>query len=174
MMTISYFFAISCIRRVVGPSGMYSVASYHRGVCSAQKYGPVKISCMQRIWTPAAPELSMSTMCLSMLAWRILFLLSLVEPACDAWIRPHFTFVMDRSGLLSVGERGRLLSTHEGEVDDEAQSERHEPGILIQVIDQCGIRDVPARRHRGANEAGNYRQHGNHQCDHGLRVYAIA
>ena len=48
-MTISYFFATCCMSRVVGPSGIASTASYHRALCSAQKYGPVKISCMQRI-----------------------------------------------------------------------------------------------------------------------------
>jgi hypothetical protein len=37
------------MRRVVGPSGICSTASYQRVLCSAQKYGPVKISCMQRI-----------------------------------------------------------------------------------------------------------------------------
>ena len=48
-MTMLYFFAYSCISLVVGPSGICSVESYQRVVCSAQKYGPLKISCMQRI-----------------------------------------------------------------------------------------------------------------------------
>ena len=52
---IEYFFATSCIKRVVGPSGIFSVASYHLLFCSAQKYGPVKISCMQMICTPSFP-----------------------------------------------------------------------------------------------------------------------
>ncbi len=91
MITIWYFFAVCCMRRVVGPSGIISVASYQRGVCSAQKYGPVKISCMQRIWTPSLPALSMSFMCFSTLALRMVSIFSFVSQAWEAWIRPHRT-----------------------------------------------------------------------------------
>ena len=38
---------------MVGPSGIGSVKSYQRICCSAQKYGPLKISCRQVICAPA-------------------------------------------------------------------------------------------------------------------------
>src|SRR4051812_12474120 len=70
---------------------MRSTASYHRGFCSAQKYGPVKISCMQRICTPSFPARSISFRCFSTLASRMTSIFSSVSHACVAWIRPHFT-----------------------------------------------------------------------------------
>ena len=99
-------FAFSRISIVVGPSGMRSTASYHRGFCSAQKYGPVKISCMQRIWTPCRPASSISFRCLSTLAWRIVSIFSLVSHAWVAWIRPHFT--IEGMDCLSVGRTETL------------------------------------------------------------------
>ena len=83
MMTIEYFFAYSCISCVVGPSGIFSTESYQRVDCSAQKYGPVKISCMQMICTPAAPASSMYFSVFSSCASRILSSGSSELPASD-------------------------------------------------------------------------------------------
>jgi hypothetical protein len=47
--------ASACISVTVGPSGTGSVLSYHLTDCSAQKYGPLKISCRQTICAPSAP-----------------------------------------------------------------------------------------------------------------------
>ena len=66
---------------VVGPSGIFSVASYHRVFCSAQKYGPVKISCMQTICTPCFAAWSRNVICFSMFASRIFFSGASVGPA---------------------------------------------------------------------------------------------
>ena len=51
-----YFFAIGASFSTVGP-GTGSAASYQRLSCDGQKYGPLKISCRQRIWTPFLPGL---------------------------------------------------------------------------------------------------------------------
>ncbi len=89
--TISCRFASSCMSFVVGPSGIGSTASYQRVLCSAQKYGPVKISCIDRICTPSRPACSMRPRCFSTFASRIVSIFSWVEQACVAWINPHFT-----------------------------------------------------------------------------------
>src|SRR5688572_29805314 len=93
-MTMLCFFAISCISFVVGPSGIFSTESYQRGFCSAQKYGPVKISWKQRIWTPCRAASSIIFRCFSMLASRMVSSFSSVPQACFAWMRPHFTILV--------------------------------------------------------------------------------
>ena len=63
--------ASAIIRSTVGPSGTRSVDSYHRVVCSAQKYGPLKISCRQTICAPSAAALRIILTCLSIIACLI-------------------------------------------------------------------------------------------------------
>ena len=57
---------------VVGP-GTSSAESYQRTAWPGQKYGPLKISCRHRIWTPFLPASSMKGMCAasaaSLIAW---------------------------------------------------------------------------------------------------------
>src|SRR3989339_1861848 len=66
-MTIWYFLAYSFNRSTVGP-GTLSAVLYHLMSCEGQKYGVVKISCMQRICTPCLPAFSMKGMCFSNIA----------------------------------------------------------------------------------------------------------
>src|SRR5437660_12904898 len=73
---------------VVGP-GTGSAASYQRLSWPGQKYGPLKISCRQRICTPFFPASSISGACLSNIACLIL------ATGCDSsligllhWMRP--------------------------------------------------------------------------------------
>src|SRR5438045_1286841 len=85
------FFAASCISFVVGPSGIFSTASYQRVCCSAQKYGVVKTSCMQRICTPCFAASSIIARCFSMFARLISSIGASVGPAFFACINPHLT-----------------------------------------------------------------------------------
>src|SRR5262250_1546937 len=89
--TISCLRATSCINRTVGPSGIFSTDSYHLASCSAQKYGVVKTSCIQRIRTPCLFASWMNPMTLSVLAFFILSMGSEVGQAFEAWINPHLT-----------------------------------------------------------------------------------
>src|SRR5512140_3336341 len=76
---------------VVGPSGIFSTASNQRGFCSAQKYGPVKISCMQRICTPSLPAWSPYLRVRSIGAFRLVSLDSSVPAAREVWIKQQFS-----------------------------------------------------------------------------------
>src|SRR5262249_58994641 len=67
-------------------------ASYQRTFCEGQKYGPLKISCKQRICTPFLPASSSMGRCFSNIADGISatgFDSSLT--GFEAWINPHFT-----------------------------------------------------------------------------------
>src|SRR5215467_15994675 len=87
--------ATSRIRLMVGPSSG-SAVSYHFGSCSAQKYGPWKISWRPTTWAPWPAASAIILMCLSIAsclgmlacAWisaartvRIVLLLDCVSPA---------------------------------------------------------------------------------------------
>jgi hypothetical protein len=66
--------ARACITSTVGP-GTLSAASYQRMALEGQKYGPLKISCRQRIWTPFWPASSMygrwTSRALSLICWTV-------------------------------------------------------------------------------------------------------
>src|SRR5438128_10966634 len=98
--------ATSCISFTVGPSGIFSTASYQRGSCSAQKYGVVKTSCMQRIWTPCLAASSMKLTFFSMFDCLILSIASSIEHALDACINPHLTTLDIVTPLQVLGVRG--------------------------------------------------------------------
>src|SRR4029078_196221 len=91
MMTMPCSFATSCISRTVGPSGIRSTDSYQRVCCSAQKYGVVKISCMQSICTPCFAASSINFKCFSMLSRLISSIGRSVAPAFEHWISAHLT-----------------------------------------------------------------------------------
>src|SRR5436190_16679755 len=62
---------------------------YHRADCSAQKYGPVKISCMQRIWAPLAAASPINRRCFSIASRLIFSRGSSVGVVHVAWISAH-------------------------------------------------------------------------------------
>src|SRR5436309_3902104 len=91
MITMLCFLAVSCINFVVGPSGIFSTASYQRVCCSAQKYGVVKTSCIQRICTPCAAASSINFKCFSTF-WRLISSIEAsVGAAFVACMSPHLT-----------------------------------------------------------------------------------
>ena len=85
-----------------GPSSGSAVA-YHFGSCSAQKYGPWKISCRQVTSAPSAAAFAISSTCLSTASSLGMF-------AC-AWITAALTVVIVRASLSlswrSVAGRSR-------------------------------------------------------------------
>src|SRR5438128_5021541 len=91
MITMPCCLAMSCINFVVGPSGIFSTASYQRVCCSAQKYGVVKTSCMQRICTPCFAASSIIARCFSMFRRLISSIGASVGLAFFACINPHLT-----------------------------------------------------------------------------------
>src|SRR3954469_362105 len=119
-MTIECFLATSCIKRVVGPSGIFSVESYHFVFCSAQKYGPGKISCMQTIFTPALPACSRNLRCFSMLPSRIFSSGASVGPAWLAWIKPHLTTRAIQISLWFCRGGRDAFAAHQQPIDAEA------------------------------------------------------
>src|SRR5438093_2248221 len=95
---------------VVGP-GTGSAASYQRLSWLGQKYGPLKISCRQRIWTPFFPASSMSGTCLSNLACLTL------ETGTDSsligllhWINPPISLRGIRCSSWTMGLRARTAA----------------------------------------------------------------
>ena len=64
MITIECFAASGWSASTVGP-GMGSAASSQRSSWLGQKYGPSKISCRHRIWTPFAAASSIIGRCFS-------------------------------------------------------------------------------------------------------------
>src|ERR1044072_8554899 len=125
MITIPCFFATSCINFVVGPSGIFSTASYQRVCCSAQKYGVVKTSCMQSICTPCAAASSMSFKCFSMLSRLISSMGASVGAALVACMSPHLTV----RGMKVLFLLQTLVALHQNVVDEELHAEGHEPGV---------------------------------------------
>src|SRR5207249_10787162 len=91
MITMLCFLAVSCINFVVGPSGIFSTASYQRVCCSAQKYGVVKTSCIQRICAPCFAASSIIARCFSIFFCLISSIDASVGAAFFAWINPHLT-----------------------------------------------------------------------------------
>src|SRR6187551_327477 len=104
-MAILYCAAIGRSFSTVGP-GTGSAASYQRLSWPGQKYGPLKISCRQRIWTPFLPASWIIGMCFSSIAaWisatvRVSSLMGLL-----AWIRPLVTL---RAMARGSSGRGRV------------------------------------------------------------------
>src|SRR5262245_2929086 len=95
----------------VGP-GTGSAASYHRRSWPGQKYGPLKISCRQRIWTPFLPASWIIGRCFSSIAaWISATDLDSSLTGLLAWIRPLVTLrAMGAVSSVSVGdERAGLL-----------------------------------------------------------------
>src|SRR5262249_60433472 len=77
---------------VVGP-GTGSAASYQRLSCPGQKYGPLKISCRHRIWTPRLPASWIIGRCFSNIAaWISAMLRDLSLVGFEAWVRPLLAF----------------------------------------------------------------------------------
>src|SRR3954468_5939454 len=173
-MTIECFLATSCIKRVVGPSGIFSVALYHFVFCSAQKYGPVKISCMQTIFTSSFPACSRNFRCFSMLASRIFSSGASVGPAWLAWIKPHFTTRAIQFSLWFRRGRCNAFAAHQQPVDGETQSEGDEPRVGVNPVEQVRIGYNSARRRHCPDEPGNDRENRQHQRDHRPRVDAVA
>src|SRR6185503_10504579 len=105
---IWYFAAIGASFSHVGP-GTGSAASYQRLSWPGQKYGPLKISCRQRIWTPFLPASWIIGRCFSSIAAWISatdLLSSLI--GLLAWMRPLMTLrAMDRS----PDEQGQLVTS---------------------------------------------------------------
>src|ERR1035438_10754932 len=92
MTAIRYFFATFAMASVVGP-GTLSAASYQRGSCGGQKYGPLKISCSPRICTPFFPASWMSRRCKSIAAFCTFASGAFgSETGLCVWIRPTVTF----------------------------------------------------------------------------------
>src|SRR4051812_466568 len=88
---IWYFFASGASFSTVGP-GTCSAASYQRLSWPGQKYGPLKISCMQRIWTPFLPASWIIGRCFSSIAaWISATDLVSSLIGFDAWMRPLST-----------------------------------------------------------------------------------
>src|SRR5919106_5284958 len=85
MSTIPCCFATSRIRVTVGPSSGSAVA-YHFGSCSAQKYGPWKISWRHVTSAPSAAAFAISSTCLSIAS-------SFGMLAC-AWITAALTVIV--------------------------------------------------------------------------------
>src|SRR5215831_19354214 len=79
---------------MVGPSGIFSTIPYQRGDCSAQKYGPVKISCMHRILAPFTAASSMSLRCFSIESRLIFSRDSSVGVVQVAWISAQRTVLL--------------------------------------------------------------------------------
>src|SRR5947209_8599484 len=103
-MTIAmpYFFASGASLSTVGP-GTASAASYQRRSCPGQKYGPLKISCRQRICTPFLPASWMNGRCFSSIAdWISATDLVSSLMGLAAWMRPEMTL-----RLMLVRHQGR-------------------------------------------------------------------
>src|SRR5678815_1308730 len=118
-MTIAiwYFAASGASFSTVGP-GTGSAASYQRLSWLGQKYGPLKISCRHRIWTPCLPASWIIGRCFSNIAaWMSATLRDSSLIGFPAWIKPLMTLrAMGRSsgarvvGWASAGDqRGGLL-----------------------------------------------------------------
>src|SRR3954451_20069517 len=112
--------ASACIRCTIGPSSG-SAVSYHLGSCSAQKYGPWKISCRHVTCAPSAAALPIRSTCLStassldMFAW--------------AWMTAARTVVIRSAPPSAPGTERRHHVP--GEVLDDPGG----PGILLHGID---------------------------------------
>src|ERR1041385_5443313 len=102
---IPYFFASGASLSTVGP-GTASAASYQRRSCPGQKYGPLKISCRHRIWTPFLPASWIIGRCFSSIAaWISATGLVSSLMGLEAWIRPAITL---RAMLVRHQVRGFL------------------------------------------------------------------
>src|SRR6476661_9716248 len=97
---ILYFAAIGASFSIVGP-GTASAASYQRLSWPGQKYGPLKISWRQRIWTPFLPASWIIGRCFSSIAaWISATDLVSSLIGFEAWMRPLMT-LRDMFELLS-------------------------------------------------------------------------
>src|SRR3990167_6668356 len=92
----------------VGP-GTASAASYQRLSWPGQKYGPLKISCRHRIWTPRLPASWIIPRCFSSIAaWTSATGRDSSLIGFEAWIRPEMT--VRAMGSSSVrDQRGGFL-----------------------------------------------------------------
>src|SRR2546423_15675870 len=87
---------------VVGP-GTASAISHHLESWLGQKYGPLKTSCKERIWTPCSPAFSMYGRCFSSIASRTSGTEALSSfSALLIWMSPHFTMRAGGSGLVEL------------------------------------------------------------------------
>src|SRR5688500_11726750 len=89
---ILYFAAYFESFSTVGPGPVSAVSAHFERSFDGQKYGPLKISWRQRIWTPCLPASSIIGMCFSSMALRIVStdaFGSLI--GFDIWIRPPMT-----------------------------------------------------------------------------------
>src|SRR5215217_4458392 len=139
--------ATSCISRTVGPSGIRSTASYQRVCCSAQKYGVVKISCMQMICTPCSAACSIKVKCFSIFRRLISSIGRSVEAAFEHCISAHLTV----RGIKRLSLRGACQHV----VYAESEGKSNEPCVSVKAVEKVRIVDLPAGRGCGAQEAGH-------------------
>src|SRR5580698_5964365 len=98
---ILYFAASGASFSTVGP-GTGSAASYQRRSWPGQKYGPLKISCRHRIWTPFLPASWIIGRCFSSIAaWISATDFDSSLMGLLSWMRPEISFFdMVRSSLV--------------------------------------------------------------------------
>src|SRR5215213_9992128 len=161
-MTMPCSFATSCISRTVGPSGIRSTASYQRVCCSAQKYGVVKISCMQSICTPCFAASSINFRCFSIFSRLISSIGRSVEAALEHCISAHLTV----RGIKRLSLRGACQDV----VYAESEGESNEPCVSVEAVEKLRIVDLAAGRRCGAQEPRHYRGYRQAKCENGPPV----
>src|SRR5688500_14311197 len=134
------FFATSCINRTVGPSGIFSVASYHFVCCSAQKYGVLKTSWRHKTCTPCLAAWSISFIWCSRFSFLICSTGASTGAALCDWIKPPLTI---RGICLSLLSRARVAD-HQHAVQDEPDGERDEPRVGVDRFEDVGHFDFSA------------------------------
>src|SRR5215211_4730551 len=152
MITMPCSLATSCISRTVGPSGIRSTASYQRVCCSAQKYGVVKISCIQTICTPCFAASSINFKCFSIFSRLISSIGRSVEAAFEHCINAHLTV----RGIKRLSLRAACQDV----VYAESEGKSNEPCVSVKAVEEGRIVDLAAGCACGAQEAGHHRRDG--------------
>src|SRR5438128_11976436 len=65
------------------------------------------------------------------------------------------------------------LTPHQQPVNDETESESHEPRVRIQPVEKGGIADSSSRRRHRADESGNHRSNRQNESDDRSRVDSL-